>query len=113
MRCLLIVSRDDLRVPHDGSEGVSPEGWLKGYSPTAGEALVRPELMEEAQRLGRILAELLPREAEVHGLVSLMELQASRTRARISPSGDQVLLCDQDRTRWDWVLVGRGLAALE
>jgi RNA polymerase sigma-70 factor (ECF subfamily) len=85
----------------------------EGYSPTTGEALVRPELLEEALRLGRILAELLPREAEVHGLASLMELQASRTRARISPSGDQVLLLDQDRSRWDWVLVGRGLAALE
>ena len=64
-------------------------------------------------RLGRILAELLPRETEVHGLAALMELQASRTRARISPSGDQVLLLDQDRSRWDWLLVGRGLAALE
>jgi RNA polymerase sigma-70 factor, ECF subfamily len=85
----------------------------EGYSPTAGRELVRPELMEEALRLGRILAELLPGEAEVHGLAALMELQASRTRARISPSGDQVLLLDQDRSRWDWLLVGRGLAALE
>ena len=85
----------------------------EGYSATAGEALIRPELMEEALRLGRILAELLPGEAEVHGLVALMELQGSRTRARISPSGDQVLLLDQDRSRWDWLLVGRGLAALE
>src|SRR5215212_3458464 len=85
----------------------------EGYSATAGEELIRPELMEEALRLGRILAELLPREAEVHGLVSLMELQASRRRARISPSGDHVLLLDQDRSRWDWLLVGRGLAALE
>jgi RNA polymerase sigma factor (sigma-70 family) len=85
----------------------------EGYSPTSGEQFVRPELMEEAMRLGRILAGLLPRAAEVHGLVALMELQASRTRARISPSGDQVLLLDQDRTRWDWLLVGRGLAALE
>ncbi|HET9214291.1 MAG TPA: RNA polymerase sigma factor [Gaiellaceae bacterium] len=85
----------------------------EGYSATAGEALIRPELMEEALRLGRILAELLPGEAEVHGLVALMELQASRTRARTSPSGDQVLLLDQDRSRWDWILVGRGLAALE
>jgi RNA polymerase sigma-70 factor, ECF subfamily len=85
----------------------------EGYSATSGDALIRPELMEEALRLGRILAELLPREAEVHGLVALMELQASRTRARISPSGDQVLLLDQDRSRWDWLLVGRGLAALE
>jgi len=85
----------------------------EGYSTSVGERLTRPELMEEALRLGRILAELLPREAEVHGLAALMELQASRTRARISPSGDQVLLLDQDRSRWDWVLVGRGLTALE
>jgi RNA polymerase sigma-70 factor (ECF subfamily) len=85
----------------------------EGYSATSGDNLIRPELMEEALRLGRILAELLPREAEVHGLVALMELQASRTRARISPSGDQVQLLDQDRSRWDWLLVGRGLGALE
>jgi predicted RNA polymerase sigma factor len=85
----------------------------EGYSATAGERLIRPELMEEALRLGRILAELLPRDAEVHGLVALMELQASRTRARISPAGDQVLLLEQDRSRWDWLLVGRGLAELE
>jgi predicted RNA polymerase sigma factor len=85
----------------------------EGYSATAGQELIRPELMEEALRLGHILAELVPGEAEVHGLVALMELQASRTRARISPSGDQVLLPDQDRSRWDWLLVGRGLATLE
>ena len=85
----------------------------EGYSATAGKDLIRPELMEEALRLGRILSELLPPEAEVHGLVALMELQASRTRARISPSGDQVLLLDQDRSRWDWLLIGRGLAAIE
>src|SRR5437763_15497882 len=85
----------------------------EGYYPTEGERPLRPELMGEALRLGRILAELLPREAEVHGLVALMELQASRTRARISPAGDQVLLLEQDRSRWDWLLVGRGLAALE
>ncbi len=85
----------------------------EGYSPAAGEKLIRPELMEEALRLGRILAALLPDESEAHGLAALMELQASRTRARISPSGDQVLLLDQDRSRWDWLLVGRGLAALE
>ena len=85
----------------------------EGYFPTAGDRLARPELMDEALRLGRILAELLPREAEVHGLVALLELQASRTRARISPTGRQVLLLDQDRSRWDWLLVGRGLAALE
>jgi RNA polymerase sigma-70 factor (ECF subfamily) len=85
----------------------------EGYAATAGDRLIRPELMEEALRLGRILAELLPREAEVHGLVALMELQASRTRARISPAGDQVVLLEQDRSRWDWLLVGRGLAELE
>jgi len=85
----------------------------EGYSATAGERLIRPELIEEALRLGRILAGLLPREAEVHGLVALMELQASRTRARTEPSGGSVLLLDQDRSRWDWLLVGRGLAALE
>jgi RNA polymerase sigma-70 factor (ECF subfamily) len=85
----------------------------EGYSATAGEDLVRPELMEDALRLGRVLAELLPGEAEVHGLAALMELHASRTRARIAPSGEAVLLLDQDRSRWDWLLVGRGLAALE
>ena len=85
----------------------------EGYSATAGERLIRPELIEEALRLGRILAGLLPREAEVHGLVALMELQASRTRARTKPSGGSVLLLDQDRSRWDWLLVGRGLAAPE
>src|SRR5437868_3185864 len=68
--------------------------------------------MEEALRLGRILAEPLPREAEVHGLVALMELQASRTRARTRPSGEPVLLLEQDRSRWDWLLIRRGLAAL-
>ena len=85
----------------------------EGHSATAGERLIRPELMDEALRLGRILAELLPREAEVHGLAALMELQASRTQARISPAGNQVLLLEQDRSRWDWLLVGRGVAALE
>ncbi len=85
----------------------------EGYSATAGERLIRSELIGEALRLGRILAELLPREAEVHGLVALMELQASRTRARTGSSGEPVLLLDQDRSRWDWLLVGRGLSALE
>ena len=85
----------------------------EGYAATAGERWLRPELLEEALRLGRILAGLLPDEAEVHGLVALMELQASRARARIGPGGAPVLLLDQDRSRWDWVLVGRGLAALE
>jgi RNA polymerase sigma-70 factor (ECF subfamily) len=85
----------------------------EGYSATAGDDWMRPELVEEALRLGRILAELLPAEPEVHGLVALMELHASRLRARTGPSGEPVLLLDQDRSRWDWLLVGRGLAALE
>jgi RNA polymerase sigma-70 factor, ECF subfamily len=84
----------------------------EGYAATGGEELIRPELIEEALRLGRILAELLPQEPEVHGLVALMELQASRSPARTGPSGEPVLLLDQDRSRWDWLLVGRGLAAL-
>ncbi len=85
----------------------------EGYAATAGDEATRPELIEEALRLGRILSELLPDEAEVHGLAALMELQASRTRARTDASGGVVLLLDQDRSRWDWLLVGRGLAALE
>lgn len=85
----------------------------EGYAATAGEDWMRPELAEEALRLGRILAELLPDEPEVHGLAALMELQASRMRARLGPAGEPVLLLDQDRSRWDWMLVGRGLAALE
>ena len=85
----------------------------EGYSATAGDTWMRPELIEEALRLGRILAELLPGEPEVHGLVALMELHASRCRARIGPGGEAILLLDQDRSRWDWILVGRGLAALE
>jgi RNA polymerase sigma factor (sigma-70 family) len=85
----------------------------EGYSPTAGDAWVRPELCEEALRLGRILAGLMPGESEVHGLVALMEIQASRLRARIGPDGEPVLLLDQDRSRWDPLLIGRGLTALE
>jgi RNA polymerase sigma-70 factor, ECF subfamily len=85
----------------------------EGYAATAGDSWMRPELIEEALRLGRILAELLPSEPEVHGLAALMELNASRSRARTGPSGEPVLLLDQDRSRWDWLLVGRGLAALE
>ena len=85
----------------------------EGYAATAGDRWLRPELLEEALRLGRVLAGLLPAEAEVHGLVALMELQASRARARIGPGGAAVLLLDQDRSRWDWMLVARGLAALE
>ncbi|HKO91563.1 MAG TPA: RNA polymerase sigma factor [Polyangiaceae bacterium] len=85
----------------------------EGYSATAGEDWMRPGLCEEALRLGRILAELLPNEAEVHGLVALMEIQASRSAARVSPSGEPILLLDQDRARWDQLLIRRGLAALE
>ena len=84
----------------------------EGYSATAGEDWVRPELCQDALRLGRILAELEPGEPEVHGLVALMEIQASRLRARIAPNGDPILLLDQDRSRWDQLLIRRGLAAL-
>ncbi len=85
----------------------------EGYSATAGEDWMRPALCEEALRLGRILAELVPAEAEVHGLVALMEIQASRARARTGPAGEPVLLNDQDRSRWDQLLILRGLAALD
>ena len=85
----------------------------EGYSATAGDDLIRPSLQAEALRLGRVLAGLAPGEAEVHGLVALMEIQASRSRARIGPAGEPVLLMDQDRARWDRLLIRRGLAALE
>ena len=85
----------------------------EGYSATAGDDWMRPALCEDALRLGRILAELAPREAEVHGLVALMEIQASRARARRGPTGEPILLLDQDRARWDQLLIRRGLAALE
>jgi len=85
----------------------------EGYSATAGDDWVRPALCEDALRLGRILAELAPQEPEVHGLAALMEIQASRLRARVGPAGEPVLLADQDRARWDQVLIRRGLAALE
>jgi RNA polymerase sigma factor (sigma-70 family) len=85
----------------------------EGYSATAGDDWMRPALCEQALRLGRILAELTPQEPEVHGLVALMEIQASRARARTSPSGAPILLLDQDRARWDQLLIRRGLAALE
>jgi RNA polymerase sigma factor (sigma-70 family) len=84
----------------------------EGYSATAGDDWMRPSLCEEALRLGRILAELVPAEPEVHGLVALMEIQASRTAARLGPSGEPVLLLEQNRARWDRMLIGRGLAAL-
>jgi RNA polymerase sigma factor (sigma-70 family) len=85
----------------------------EGYSATAGDDWLRPALCEDALRLGRILAALMEDEPEVHGLVALMEIQASRLRARTGPNGEPILLNDQDRSRWDWVLVGRGLAALD
>lgn len=85
----------------------------EGYAATAGEDWVRPALCEEAMRLGRILAELAPQEPEVHGLVALMELQASRLKARVGPSGEPILLLDQNRGRWDRLLIQRGLAALD
>ena len=85
----------------------------EGYSATAGDDWVRPALCEDALRLGRILAELMPREPEVHGLVALMEIQASRLRARVTPSGAPILLLDQNRAQWDQLLIRRGLAALE
>ncbi|HTM88512.1 MAG TPA: RNA polymerase sigma factor [Terriglobales bacterium] len=85
----------------------------EGYSATAGDDWLRPTLCEEALRLGRILAELAPQEAEVHGLVALMEIQASRARARVGPSGEPILLFEQNRAHWDQLLIRRGLAALE
>jgi len=84
----------------------------EGYSATAGEDWLRPELCNEALRLGRVLARLMPDEPEVHGLAALMELQASRLRARVGAGGRPILLLDQDRGRWDRLLIGRGLAAL-
>jgi RNA polymerase sigma factor (sigma-70 family) len=85
----------------------------EGYSATAGSDWMRPALCEDAIRLGRVLAELAPRETEVHGLVALMEIQASRAKARVSPTGEPILLFDQDRGKWDQLLIRRGLQALE
>jgi len=85
----------------------------EGYSATAGDDWLRPALCEDALRLGRVLVGLVPKEPEAHGLVALMEIQASRTRARVGPGGEPVLLLDQDRARWDRLLIRRGLAALE
>lgn len=84
----------------------------EGYSATSGDDLMRPALCEDALRLGRILAELVPSESEVHGLVALMEIQASRSAARTSATGEPILLLEQNRARWDHLLIGRGLAAL-
>jgi RNA polymerase sigma-70 factor (ECF subfamily) len=115
----------EARVPFELPRGAERAGRLssvleviylifnEGYAATAGERWVRPELCEEALRLGRVMAGLAPQEPEVHGLVALMELQASRLRARVGPAGEPVLLLDQDRGRWDHLLIRRGLAALE
>jgi RNA polymerase sigma factor (sigma-70 family) len=115
----------EARVPFEVPQGEELSGRLasvlevvylifnEGYSATAGEDWMRPALCEEALRLGRILAGLAPQEPEVHGLVALMEIQASRTPARTGPDGAPVLLLDQNRARWDRLLIGRGLAALE
>ena len=85
----------------------------EGYSATSGDDWMRPALCEDALRLGRILAELVPKDPEVHGLVALMEIQASRSRGRVGASGEPILLLNQDRTLWDQLLIHRGLAALE
>src|SRR5690606_3885631 len=85
----------------------------EGYAATAGDDWLRPALCDEALRLGRILAGLMPQEPEVHGLLALMELQASRSKARVGPNGEPILLLDQNRARWDQLLIRRGLAALE
>jgi RNA polymerase sigma factor (sigma-70 family) len=85
----------------------------EGYSATAGDDWLRPALCDDALRLGRVLAGLAPAEPEVHGLVALMEIQASRSKARVGPTGEPILLLDQNRGRWDQLLIGRGLAALD
>ena len=85
----------------------------EGYSATAGQDWMRPQLCSDALRLGRVVAELAPKQSEVHGLVSLMEIQASRQKARTSADGSPILLLEQDRSKWDWMLVGRGLKALD
>ncbi|MGV9776282.1 RNA polymerase sigma factor [Streptosporangium sp. NPDC003464] len=115
----------EARVPFEVPQGADRAGRLssvleviylvfnEGYSATAGDDWMRPALCEDALRLGRVLAELMPEEPEVHGLVALMEIQASRSAARTGPSGEPVLLLDQDRARWDRLLIRRGLAALQ
>jgi RNA polymerase sigma factor (sigma-70 family) len=85
----------------------------EGYSASAGDDVMRPALCEDAMRLGRVLAELTPDDPEVHALVALMEIQASRSKARVGPTGEPILLLDQDRGKWDHLLIGRGLAALK
>jgi RNA polymerase sigma-70 factor (ECF subfamily) len=115
----------EARVPFEVPRGAELEARLasvleviylifnEGYAATAGDDWLRPALCEDALRLGRILAELAPTAPEVHGLVALMEIQASRSHARVGPAGEPILLLDQDRGRWDYVLIRRGLAALD
>jgi predicted RNA polymerase sigma factor len=115
----------DRKVPFELPDGTERIGRLasvleviylvfnEGYTATAGDDWMRPALCEEALRLGRVLAELLPGEPEVHGLVALMEIQASRSRARVSSNGEPILLLDQNRALWDPLLIRRGLAALD
>ncbi|MFB4263909.1 RNA polymerase sigma factor [Nonomuraea sp. GTA35] len=115
----------DKRVPFEVPQGAELAGRLssvleviylifnEGYSATAGDDWMRPGLCEDALRLGRVLAGLMPKEPEVHGLVALMEIQASRSAARVGPSGEPILLLEQNRARWDRLLIGRGLAALD
>jgi RNA polymerase sigma factor (sigma-70 family) len=117
----LTEARVPFEVPHGEELGGRLSSVLEvvyltfneGYSATAGDDWLRPGLCDEALRLGRILAELEPNEPEVHGLVALMEIQASRAAARVGPEGEPILLLDQDRSRWDRLLIRRGLAALE
>ena len=108
-----VPTRDELPERLSAVLGVVYLIFNEGYSATAGEDWMRPALCEEALRLGRILAELAPGEAEVHGLVALMEIQASRAKARTDQAGNPVLLLQQDRARWDRLLIRRGLTALE
>ena len=108
-----VPTGDDLRARVPPALEVVYLIFNEGYAATAGDDWLRPELCEEAMRLGRLLAGLVPDEAEVHGLLALMELQASRTKARVGPRGVPVLLFDQDRAKWDRLLITRGLAALE
>jgi predicted RNA polymerase sigma factor len=108
-----VPTGDDLRARIPPTLEVIYLIFNEGYAATAGDDWLRPELCEEAMRLGRIVVGLVPDEAEVHGLLALMELQASRARARIGPRGAPVLLFEQDRAKWDRLLITRGLAALE
>jgi RNA polymerase sigma-70 factor, ECF subfamily len=107
-----VPRREELAARLSSVLGVIYLVFNEGYSATAGDDWMRPALCEDALRLGRILAGLAPEEPEVHGLVALMEIQASRSRARVGPSGEAILLLDQDRARWDRLLIRRGLAAL-